>query len=312
MANSYTSKQVTTLTELSYQTLNLWAKSGFIKPSIAQAAGRGSERVYSLQDLVVLRVARELRKNGISTRSLKDVIKKLRQQKELGNPLTKAQLVIAGSDVLIVNRGDELTSFLREPGQGCLSFVLDMEPAFREFAAEAKRSKTARKAPTLFPVPQGYTTKQVTRVTGVSAQTLHLWAKSGFIEPSIVGSAGRGSARVYSPQDLVALRVARELRKSGVSTHSLKLVIKNLRRLKDLENPQTKAHLVIEGSDVLMVDSDDQRVSILRKPGQACFAYVLDLEQTFDEFAERAEQLKAARKGPLREQVEVPKSLHGT
>src|SRR2546429_607889 len=118
MVDGYTAKDVIRLTGVSYQTLHLWAKSGFIEPSIGRAAGRGSARVYSLQDLVALRIAREFRKSGVSTRSMKEIIKRLRHEKDLGDPQTKAQLIIAGNDVLILNN-DELTSLLRKPGQGC-------------------------------------------------------------------------------------------------------------------------------------------------------------------------------------------------
>src|ERR1035438_6970559 len=66
VTEGYTAKQVTAITGVSYQTLNHWARTGLVEPSIAQAAGSGSERIYSFRDLIALKLAGELRKNGVS------------------------------------------------------------------------------------------------------------------------------------------------------------------------------------------------------------------------------------------------------
>src|SRR5260370_38479160 len=71
MEQGYTTKQVTEITEVKYRPLDYWAKSGFLEPSIAEAAGTGTERVYSLRDLIALRVTRDLREPGFSVRMLR-------------------------------------------------------------------------------------------------------------------------------------------------------------------------------------------------------------------------------------------------
>jgi DNA-binding transcriptional MerR regulator len=138
MASGYTAKQVTRITGIAYQTLHLWAKSGLIPPSIAPAAGRGTERVYSFQDLVALRVAGELRKSGISTRHLQQVVQHLRQHEFLENPMAEAKLVVAGKDVLMVRSKEELISVLQNPRQGCLAFVVDIEATVKNVRAAAE------------------------------------------------------------------------------------------------------------------------------------------------------------------------------
>jgi hypothetical protein len=69
----------------------------------------------------------------------------------------------------------------------------------------------------------GFTASQVVKLTSVPYSTLNLWAKKGLVEPSVSPGTGTGSERVYSFSDLVALKVAFELRKAGVSTSSLKV-----------------------------------------------------------------------------------------
>jgi len=75
----------------------------------------------------------------------------------------------------------------------------------------------------------GFTPRQVMQLTGVPYSTLNLWAKNGLVQPSVAPGTGTGSERVYSFSDLVALKVAFELRKSGVTTSSIKRVVEFLR-----------------------------------------------------------------------------------
>ena len=81
--------------------------------------------MYSFSDLVALKVAFELRKSGITTASLKKVVKFLRENENRAEPLSAARLVVTGHDVAIVSEGD-LVSVLSKPGQGYLSFVVDL------------------------------------------------------------------------------------------------------------------------------------------------------------------------------------------
>lgn len=126
MQVGFTPRQVTRITGVPYSTLNLWAKKGLIRPSVSEGAGSGSERIYSFSDLVALKVAFELRKTGVSTRSLEKVILFLRENEGMEQPLAAARLVVSGRDVLVVRNDRELVSALSKPGQGCLSFVVDL------------------------------------------------------------------------------------------------------------------------------------------------------------------------------------------
>jgi DNA-binding transcriptional MerR regulator len=139
MQVGFTPRQVTRLTGVPYSTLNLWAKSGLVNPSIAPGRGSGSERVYSFNDVVALKVAFELRKSGITTSSLKKVVEFLRQNDHMEMPLAEARLVVSGRDVLVVKNKRELVSALAKPGQSCLSFVVDLPRTWGELVQIADR-----------------------------------------------------------------------------------------------------------------------------------------------------------------------------
>jgi DNA-binding transcriptional MerR regulator len=172
----------------------------------------------------------------------------------------------------------------------------------------------------------GFTPRQVMRLTGVPYSTLNLWAKNGLLQPSIATGTGSGSERVYSFSDLIALKVAFELRKAGVTTRSLRAVIKFVRDTEGIENPLAEARLVVSGRDVILVKNHEELVSVLSKPGQNCLRFVVDLPQTLGELIEVADSTntfamafshakgvdEVSRKRPVSTSVaHKPKRRHG-
>jgi DNA-binding transcriptional MerR regulator len=141
----FTARQVMKLTGVPYSTLNLWAKNGLVRPSVAAGTGTGSERVYSFSDLVALKIAFELRKSGVTTSSIKKVVEFLRENEHMNKPLSEARLVVRGRDVAIVREG-ELVSVLSKPGQGYLSFVVDLPQMLGELVNVADATKTFAQA----------------------------------------------------------------------------------------------------------------------------------------------------------------------
>jgi DNA-binding transcriptional MerR regulator len=127
----WTAPQAARLTGLGYARLDNWARTGFLRPSLAEAHGKGSTRLYSFRDLVALRVARELRDAGISLQGLRKVVAELRAREGVEQPLASTWLVTDGRDVFI-RHGDEVMSVLQRPGQQCLTFVVDLTRAVEE------------------------------------------------------------------------------------------------------------------------------------------------------------------------------------
>src|SRR5258705_11499091 len=113
-----------------------------------------------------------------------------------------------------------------------------------------------------------FSTGEAVRITGVSFRNIDHWARTKFIVPSIAEAKGPGTERRYSFSDLLALRVARELREAGISTQSLRRVVAFLRTRKGLTNPLAECRLIVTGSDVLVATSREKTMSALLKPGQ--------------------------------------------
>jgi DNA-binding transcriptional MerR regulator len=141
---------------------------------------------------------------------------------------------------------------------------------------------------------EGFTAKQVVTLTGVPYKRLDSWANSGFLMPSIAEAYGTGSRRLYSFQDLVALRTAKILRDAGISLQGLRRVMQFLRDAHGVEQPLVQTRLIVAGDDVLMVQSDGDLMSVLHHPGQHVLRVVVDLGRLVQALREEIAKLRAA------------------
>ncbi len=133
---------------------------------------------------------------------------------------------------------------------------------------------------------ESFSTGEAVRITGVSFRNIDYWARTKFIVPSIADAKGTGTERKYSFSDLLALRVARELREAGISTQSLRRVVEFLRTRRSLTNPLAECRLIVTGADVQVATSREKTMSALLRPGQTSFAFVFDLARTVGEMKE--------------------------
>src|SRR5437764_459884 len=130
---------------------------------------------------------------------------------------------------------------------------------------------------------ESFSTGDAVRITGVSFRNIDYWARTKFIVPSIADARGTGTERKYSFSDLLALRVARELREAGVSTQSLRRIVDFLQTRRGLQQPLAGCRLIVTGSDVQVATSPKKVMSALLRPGQTSLAFVFDLARTVDE-----------------------------
>ena len=115
----YRGPQVCNIVGITYRQLDYWARTHLIRPSIADARGSGSQRRYSYKDLLELKVIKNLLDAGVSLRSARKAIAYLREE---GGDVTTANLVLNGSQSIMVRTGEEIVDLLRQ-GQGVLNIV---------------------------------------------------------------------------------------------------------------------------------------------------------------------------------------------
>lgn len=136
--SGFTSAQVVRLTGVKAVTLHYWDKSGFLSPSVAEADGRGTRRIYNFRDILSLKVTNALREAGISLQAVRRIVSFLGKLEGVDRPLAETFLVTDGKDVFM-KRGKTLISALREPGQGHFHFILDLSGTVEELRKEIKK-----------------------------------------------------------------------------------------------------------------------------------------------------------------------------
>jgi DNA-binding transcriptional MerR regulator len=146
----------------------------------------------------------------------------------------------------------------------------------------------------IMPKRDWFSTGEVSRITGVPMRTLDYWARTRFLVPGVEQAKGTGTERKYAFRDLVALGTAKQLRGAGLSTQALRHVVASVRKYKQCENPLAESRLIIAGSDVQIVTDCDQLMSVLRRPGQGSFAFMLDLTVVIAGIKRAVAELRAA------------------
>lgn len=116
----FSGPEVCKIVGISYRQLDYWARTDLLRPSLADAAGSGTQRRYSYRDLVALKVIKSLLDGGVSLQTARKAIAYLRDH--LGEDLASASLVIEGSSSVLTRTGDDIVDLVRR-GQGVLNIV---------------------------------------------------------------------------------------------------------------------------------------------------------------------------------------------
>jgi DNA-binding transcriptional MerR regulator len=117
---------------ISYRQLDYWARTGLVTPSIRRAAGSGSQRLYSFEDLVRLRVVKRLLDAGVNLERIRVALDELVAQ---GRSLNDVTLASDGRTVYAIDDDRQLLDLLRR-GQGV--FAIALEPLVDELRGEVR------------------------------------------------------------------------------------------------------------------------------------------------------------------------------
>ena len=116
----YSGTQTAKIVGITYRQLDYWARTDLLKPSLAEATGSGSRRLYSYRDLLELRIIKTLLDAGIKLESVRDVFSNLRET--VGPDISSANIVISGTSSVVLRTNDELIELMSR-GQGVLNIL---------------------------------------------------------------------------------------------------------------------------------------------------------------------------------------------
>lgn len=100
---------------ITYRQLDYWARTGLVEPSIRNAQGSGTQRLYSFRDILVLRIVKNLLDTGVSLQQIRIAIDTLRERGV--EQLASITLVSDGASVYECTSNNEIIDII-QGGQG--------------------------------------------------------------------------------------------------------------------------------------------------------------------------------------------------
>ncbi|HLA93604.1 MAG TPA: MerR family transcriptional regulator [Actinomycetota bacterium] len=117
----YRVPEVIKIVGISYRQLDYWARTGLVRPSIKDAQGSGSQRLYSFQDLATLKLIKRMLDSGVSLQRIREAMGTLKALKE---PPLGTTLVSDGSRIYSVESPEAIVDLVRG-GQAVFAIAVD-------------------------------------------------------------------------------------------------------------------------------------------------------------------------------------------
>ena len=106
---------------ITYRQLDYWARTGLVEPTVREASGSGTSRLYSFRDILVLRVVKGLLDAGVSLPNIRTAISTLRERGVAD--LAEITLMSDGTTVYECTSTDEILDLLKR-GQGVFGIAV--------------------------------------------------------------------------------------------------------------------------------------------------------------------------------------------
>ncbi|HEX5094718.1 MAG TPA: MerR family transcriptional regulator [Acidimicrobiia bacterium] len=122
----YRGPQVCKIVGITYRQLDYWARTDLVRPSVMDANGSGTQRLYSFRDMLALKVIKQMLDAGIELKSARKAIESLRS---FGGDPASAFIAVDGKQAILLDEDASLD--LMRNGQGVFSFV-PLKPAVQQ------------------------------------------------------------------------------------------------------------------------------------------------------------------------------------
>jgi DNA-binding transcriptional MerR regulator len=112
---------------ITYRQLDYWARTALVMPTVRNAGGSGTQRLYSFKDILVLKVVKRLLDAGVSLQNIRIAVEALRARGV--DDLAQVTLLSDGTSVYECTSSEEVVDLL-QGGQGV--FGIAVSGALRE------------------------------------------------------------------------------------------------------------------------------------------------------------------------------------
>jgi len=135
---------------ITYRQLDYWARTGLVEPTVREATGSGSQRLYSFRDILVLKVVKKLLDAGVSLPNIRTAVSTLRDRG--AEDLAQVTLISDGTTVYECTSTDEMVDLL-QGGQAVFAIavgrqVRDVEGTLAQLPGERAHRDEETAAPT--------------------------------------------------------------------------------------------------------------------------------------------------------------------
>jgi DNA-binding transcriptional MerR regulator len=134
---------------ITYRQLDYWARTGLVEPTVREATGSGSQRLYSFRDILVLKVVKKLLDAGVSLPNIRTAVATLRDRG--AEDLAQVTLISDGTTVYECTSTDEMVDLL-QGGQAVFAIavgrqVRDVEGTLAQLPGERAHRDDEAAAP---------------------------------------------------------------------------------------------------------------------------------------------------------------------
>jgi predicted RNase H-like HicB family nuclease len=122
---NFNTKAVFKITGLSIRQIDYWDRTHFVKPSVSEASGYGSVRLYSFNDLIQLKVAKTLMDKGVSLQKIRKAINYLKKNMpKVEKSLSDLRFLTDGETIFVLTRDKKVIIDTLKSGQLVFSIAL--------------------------------------------------------------------------------------------------------------------------------------------------------------------------------------------
>lgn len=127
---------------ITYRQLDYWTRTNLVRPSLEEARGSGTRRLYSFRDLVLLKAVKDLIDAGMSLQKVREAIDYVRTA--VSEDPTETTLVARQGTIVVVKPQDRdlLIDALR---RGQITLSLPLAPIYEELRQKVREIEAARR-----------------------------------------------------------------------------------------------------------------------------------------------------------------------
>lgn len=122
---NYNARTTCKLAGVTYRQIDYWDKTHFIKPSVREAGGSGTLRLYSFEDLVQLRIAKALLEQGMSLQKIRKAVSWIKKNfPDVQEPLAEKKLLTDGKSIFVFTEDKDIILDTLSRGQIIMTVAL--------------------------------------------------------------------------------------------------------------------------------------------------------------------------------------------